>query len=180
MKIPILLISLLIFATFAANAQNAGDYIKDDEIDKFVGTWEWKSGNDYFRIIISKQKLEGPNFSTGDRFHMDMAICWHIYVKNGITIDSSMDKANKTYTDAIEAIENCSLSGSAHSQYLSILYRDKQKDKFGNAKLTMLPGKSDEAKWELREWSVAILEPNKPLPIMGYTIPTDVIMKKIN
>src|SRR5690242_11180671 len=31
-------------------------YIMDDELNKFVGTWEWKEGNDMFKLNLNKIK----------------------------------------------------------------------------------------------------------------------------
>ena len=184
MRKYILLISILMFTVFAANAQNAGEYYKNNEIDKFVGTWEWKSGNDYFRIVISKQKLEGTNFSTGSKHHRDMAIGWHIYVKNGVIIDSSMDNVNRTFVDALDAIRNSSLNGGGgtNSKYLLVSFSDKQKNKSGKATLTLVQGKSNEANWKLKEREgIMIYDPatDPPYP-QGWTVPTELVMKKIS
>lgn len=59
--------------------------INNPELDKFVGTWQWVSGNDTVTIILNKQVSIFPN---GDS--REILVGWHKYVQNGQLKESSL------------------------------------------------------------------------------------------
>ena len=44
--------------SFSQNEINDGDYIKNDKINKFVGRWQWISGDTLFIIVFEKEKMK--------------------------------------------------------------------------------------------------------------------------
>ena len=69
-------------------------YIQSQELDKFVGTWKWTSGNDSFEIVLKKEKIS-------DLFDEDtcedIIYGFHEYKKNNNIIESSLQYANTTF-----------------------------------------------------------------------------------
>ena len=55
LKLTIVLLSVCFSQTIIAQKITEGEYLKRDKLDKFVGTWEWQSGGEVFRIVLSKQ-----------------------------------------------------------------------------------------------------------------------------
>ena len=180
----ILCIAICIINLNIANAQNAGKYYKDDEIDKYLGTWEWQNGNEKFTLIITKQKLLFD--LVDENFYEDYAVCWLSYTKNGQVIESSMDKLNTKVTTIRNAHNISGLVGTMmYNKYLSFGYYDKKLDKAGVVHLTMLPGKSNEATWELAakiggDAKLVFVSPGDPIDERDYTLPRKMTLKKIN
>ncbi|MDR1056745.1 MAG: hypothetical protein LBL90_13230 [Prevotellaceae bacterium] len=81
-----------------------GDYVADTGINKFVGRWEWKSGNSSFMLIIKKREkikyILNPNFT----FYNDKALGWYRYIKNGVEVKNTLDNVHSgmTATDLME------------------------------------------------------------------------------
>jgi hypothetical protein len=161
------------------------EYKKDPKIDKYVGVWEWVSGNSKFQIILSKQKLQRVK-KVNDivtYYYGDVLVGWHCYVKNGQTIENSMDKVCTHYTTWDDADGNSTLMGGAsRDAYTEIFFNDLTKNKWGKARLEMLPCKTNEARWTLKEThgDLVIIIPDKPEIPKGFSVPTDVVMTKIS
>jgi hypothetical protein len=114
-----------------------------------VGTWEWNNGTEKFTLVISKQKLLF-DLLDDEIYYRDYLVCWHTYIKNNHIIESMMDKANLKATTLRNAHDISRLTGSLSTNgYPRLIYEDIKLNKTGKAKLTMIPGKTDEATWEL-------------------------------
>jgi len=53
--------SVLLFTTLHSFAQNNikdGDYIKNEKVNKFIGTWQWVSKDTLFILVFRKGKDE--------------------------------------------------------------------------------------------------------------------------
>ena len=175
---------LLICLFFCVNIYGQ-KYHQDPELDKYLGTWEWQSGNEKFTLIITKQKLL---FDLVDEIiYFDYAVCWHSYTKNGQIIESTMDKLNAKATVFRNAFDISGLVGNLmHNEYISFAYDDKKINKVGVVHLTMLPGKTNEATWQLAakiggDAMLVIVSPeDPPTPPIVYTLPKKMTLKKIN
>jgi hypothetical protein len=68
--------------------------------------------------------------------------------------------------------------------YITLSFLDEEKnDKFGKVDFKLVPGKTDEAIWDLffrRPGSFITGRPGITTVPTGYSIPTNVVMKKIN
>ena len=177
-------IFLLFICLFSAIGSHAQAYTRDSGIDKYVGTWEWKNGNDILQIVITKQKLLRVKKVNDNitNYYSDVAVGWHSYIKNGVSVESSMGKANTQYTSWGDAYDNSTLmGGTTHTGAFELFFKDITKNKYGSAKLEMLSGSTNEARWTLKpESHLVLVIPGKlEAPPKGFSVPTDVIMKKI-
>jgi len=143
-----------------------GDYVTDSGIDKFIGIWEWKSKNETFRVVLEKE--EKFYFQKLD-IYMDLLVVRHLYQKNGQTIE---DNLSVPFLKA-------SNGGSLDDQSVNINFKDISKSKNGRAKLKLLEGRTDEAIWTLTPKETIIVDRKSPAPGPGFSVPTDVILKKI-
>ena len=94
MKTIILIIS--IFCSMYLKAQNIncppGSNMLAPELDKFVGTWRWKSGTDTLTIYLYKQ-----NIPVVPGCNSPSIVGWHRYVKNGVLIEGTEQYAGTPY-----------------------------------------------------------------------------------
>lgn len=77
-------------------------YAQKPEMDKYVGTWKWTSGNDSFEIILRKEKVF--DISKDDLSCEDVIIGFHKYIKNGVVVESSLQHQNTTFTQRMFSI----------------------------------------------------------------------------
>jgi hypothetical protein len=120
MKKLAFLAAFLIAMVWQANAQEMankdGDYAKRPELDKFVGTWVWQSGDSIFTVVLAKTVINiKKSAKQNDEEHykifkepgnterlypdatMDYIIGWHELKVNGKVIQSSLKNKSKPY-----------------------------------------------------------------------------------
>jgi hypothetical protein len=185
-KVFILIILLsLISLRLSARFPEPGEYKQNPEIGKYVGTWEWANGTDTIRIIIKKMKLQTdiPN-RDGQRiiYYRDFAVGWHIYIKNGVVVESIMDKANMQFATSDEARQNSSfVTTNAYKTKISGTFIDLSKDrKREMLVLKFVPGTSNQLTWQLFSWWDFFIEGVTPYQgPPGFTLPTkDIVLTK--
>ena len=108
-KISIAICAVLCVNFLSAQPANAtktlyqcSSYEPKPEIDKYVGTWKWASGNDSFEIILKKEKVF--DISEDDLSCIDVIIGFHKYIKNGVVVESSLQHQNTTFTQRLLSI----------------------------------------------------------------------------
>jgi hypothetical protein len=164
MKRTILIIGLLSVA-FCFNAAYCqlknGEYVKNDNINRIVGTWIWQSGDTTFTIVLKKEKVTVNN-PVGSN-HFDVLQGWHEYAVKGKIIESSIASKKLTLTNGFQNQElRLPVSGD---------FEDLTRNKFGEARFDLLPGEKDKIEWHLidREWA----------EYPGFTVPTNIIMVRV-
>jgi len=164
MKRTILIAGLLLVAFYYQPAYcqiKNGDYLKNENVNKFVGTWKWQSGDTSFIIVLKKEKITIKNPSAV--FHFDGLEGWHEFEVNGKIIESSLTSTKMTLTFGGQ---NSELTGS-----FFIAFEDLTMNKFGDARFDLVPGSKDKIKWELRDREFT--------KIIGFTVPTNIIMERV-
>jgi hypothetical protein len=160
-------------------------YVPEPELDKFVGTWEWTSANEKFQLIITKQKVYLDIQGLKEYYYTDVPVAYHSYTKNGDVVSSSIDKMNITATASSTIRMANKINGCLMMpDYITLSFLDEGKnDKFGKVDFKLVQGKTDEATWDLffrRPGSFVMGRPGITVVPEGYSIPTNVVMKKIN
>lgn len=160
MKALKLTILLFLACNFTLHAQT-------DVFDKFVGTWEYKTATEIFTISLKKGIISGTESVYGA----------YGYVKNGKT-----EKVLPSYVGT-KISQNRTISGDNRrrlpSNIISGIFYDEKKDKFCYLTITLIS--TSEIRWELSEPEgirLVIDGVDMGLP-KGFSVPTDVIMKKI-
>lgn len=153
-----------------------GGYGKNMNLQKFVGTWKWQSGDTVFIItlekFISKVKTGGLKGYT-----FDAIIGWHELRVGNKVIESSLrfeggKEEDGTFTilgGHIQDVDKLTITG----------FIDLSKSKSGCATLEFLSGEKDKAQWILKGTpGVKILDVGQ-VPDYTFTVPTNVIMERI-
>ena len=119
MKKQITIILVLSFIFFRASAQKNSSFVPVDNLnlalmDKYAGTWEWKSGTSSFTLVLKKQQIAT---------RLQILNGWYRYVKNGKTI---IDKISK-----IDSIKYSGLSGYTvkGNDTVNMIFADDTRDK---------------------------------------------------
>lgn len=73
-----------------------GDNIIDNNINKFVGTWKWRSDNKELTLYIKKENIQ---ISTGSYFKMDALVGFHKLIINNNVIENSIQFNNTKHSD---------------------------------------------------------------------------------
>lgn len=176
MKSKIILTQILFtLVIIVANAQNPilpitterhnildGAYIKDtnNDLDKFVGTWQYSQGNDEFTVEI--QKIE---MYTNDQinYFKDILVGKFKYIQNGVVIADYINSIDNQISGSILSFDNLN---KAH-----LYLNDPQRKRINyNLELTYLrPGLQNpvaQLTWDLKitqiGWCGAL--PNRPAP----------------
>ncbi|MDR3246054.1 MAG: hypothetical protein LBT50_06430, partial [Prevotellaceae bacterium] len=180
-SIKLLLIAVCLLTATEVFSQN---YIQQPGLDKFVGTWEWTSGNEKFQLIITKQKVYMDIHGLKEYDYEDIPVAYHSYTKNGKVVSSSMNKMNITATTSSDISKVKKIKGHLMApDYISLLFLDEGKnDKLGKIDFKLVQGKTDEATWHLffrRAGEFVTGVPGNQSVPEGYSMPTDVVMKKV-
>ncbi|MBD3907356.1 hypothetical protein NAL32_22030 [Chryseobacterium sp. Ch-15] len=96
-KMFLILFSLVaIFASAQNNLPQPGDNILNTDMDKFIGTWKWKMGNDSFILILKKENIAIPFL---ENIRGDWGIGFHQYILNETIIEDSSSYSGTNYDD---------------------------------------------------------------------------------
>lgn len=164
LNIILVLLHQLSFSQTFKDAKK-GDYIRSSNIDKFIGTWEWKSGNDRFVVTFKKQKIKSPQYS------FDALLGWYQYIKDGETIYSYLAKVSDkdTYvTGSATRHDDATLVGISNQDSEGILlnFYDEKRQKYAKAWIKMLPGKSNELVWQSKSGTADMVTTDGQKPIV--------------
>ncbi len=156
-----------------------GGYGQNPNLQKFVGTWQWQSGDTVFTIVLKKY-ISKSNKKTGrlKDYSKDAIMGWHEYIIGEKVVESSLKNiVNSPNKNTIKTM----LGGSIDDvrKVTNLFFLDLSKSKNGIANLELLPGEKDLARWTLRETSgIKLLGPGEK-PDYTFTVPTNVVMKRI-
>lgn len=147
-------------------------------LNKFVGDWIWTSGTDTVRIRLKKAAVKIPIFNNS---YWENLLGCHIYVKNGIVIENTMDKF-----DSLQYYNSSNRIGSIYLYHIenadtSIAegtLKDISKHKANQIDLTYLGGNPVQIRMQLSaKPGTTVSLPGNPY-IPGITLPTDIILFK--
>lgn len=146
---------------------------RDPFSDKFVGTWQWTSGTDTLTVILEKQ-----TDTSMPAKHNEVIAGWYRYVKNGRQKVSNLEYAGTSVTtDFLNDDEKTYMFGGSHGpNRLELYVPDMLIEKTEILTLTMLPGSTTQATWELSEGRCFYLGPQGTIGKM--TLPRNLVVTK--
>lgn len=120
------------------------------ELDKFVGTWRWVSGNDTVEIVLQKQVIY---YDAATPSNIESLVGWHRYVKNGVLKENSMQFIGSSYNtgSAANNVKSTLLGGVQKPTNLYMNFSDLTLNKNEELWFTLLPASLTQATWKLRE-----------------------------
>ena len=77
---------LLLIAPILKAQPQTGDYLTNSNIDKFVGTWLWQSGNNSVTIQLKKVKFA----YSSPVYYEDVLFGSHCFIENGSVTESTL------------------------------------------------------------------------------------------
>ena len=145
-------------------------YFVDNNINKFVGTWRWVSGNDTVLIALKKTKrtIEFPPYT----YFEDMLYGCNTYIKNGQLVFSTMQFINSPN------LSNYNIAGGSNYQdstKANLIFGDRPKKRRHNLILQFIAGTPNKLSWHTNGREGACIE---PCPPPGFTLPRDMILTK--
>ncbi|TGE14384.1 hypothetical protein E5J99_16175 [Hymenobacter elongatus] len=133
----------------------------------FLGTWEWHSGTDVFRIVLTRDNAyPAPN---GKLYSVILGR--HSYAKNGVVIE-------ETFTKSPSVPKEWSLLTIPREEWRLVMgFMDQTKQKSGSAELIINPNTPNQLSFSLKETmgTVSLNTPN----VVGFTIPTAMTLTRV-
>ena len=152
----------------------------------YVGVWEYANATDTFRIVLRKGIKSLP-YS-----YSECLIGGYRYIKQGIIIgdytigvipsvflrDDLISEENENIT--IMGTNSFAFPDEIDPNFIRIFFKDRGLGKSASSGLMQLLSPT-QARWILKddEGDYALLPGEQP-PIMGFSVPTDVVMTKIS
>lgn len=172
-RILIIVISLFVLNTFSwAQQYNppVGTTVHNADINKFIGTWRWVSGND--TIVF---KLVKENIVLNNSGGMDFIIGYHLYKIGTNIIESSMQHSSYYSAGGYYTITGLEPTGAGFKR-LQIRLSDLSKNKDDNFEL-VLDSTNTQMQCTRIEVSGGIRFGN--IPPAGYTLPLSFTLNKV-
>lgn len=167
-KIFIILLTLISSYTYSQTLPYPpGSYNAMPELDKFVGTWVWSTGNDMLELRLYKQAIHYPAPLDYD---VEALVGWHKYLKNGATVESSLQYVGLPFRGGHSSL----LLGPKSSINLYGTFHDLTKEKRCDLYLTMSNNNNTQMTWKLTETRGVKLGSFQ----WGFTLPTELILTK--
>jgi uncharacterized protein (DUF2249 family) len=140
-----------------------GTYYKtpNDLLGKFEGVWEYKNGNEFFKIEIKRQKT----FVKGFDIYIDNLNGKYCYSR---VPDCSLNENIVSMTD------EGNNTNKLNTGYAVFMFHDIEYDKLGKVEFHIL--ENGTAKWTLKNREM-IVNSTKSI---GFSVPTDIILTKVN
>jgi hypothetical protein len=168
--------SLLIISksSIAQDYPAAGSYLTNTTMGAFHGTWQWTNGFDTVRVRMMTLKVY---YNANGGFHWDRLVGWLFYKRKADMIENSY-----AYIGSSD-INYCSFFGGNEGDpvgHITLTFNDLTKKKHGDLTLT-LNAAQNELTWKLRvsEGVKVRTSPSDPPFSRGFTLPTDMILKKL-
>jgi len=159
---------LAISSVCTAQRYKSGDYLVNTNIDKFVGTWKWQSGNDIVIIKLKKVKYLFPIAG----FFQDQLFGAHSYIQNGVVIESTLDEFDLLGPDRMGSILLYNVA-SDPPDYVEGTILDITKGQKGvKLILTYVAGSTPQAIWTTGP------HPHRSYDQAGFTLPRDIALVK--
>ena len=185
---PIISLSTTDYVNIPNNA-----YIKDVEgiLNPFVGTWKWTDASTNSEFTVVFVKIEENNYSGINPYYEDKIFGGYKYVLNGVLIAEKLIFTTEFVPTDISTFNAFApISSNIHSPFdnLSLFISDIVKNKlcFGSFEFInpdtgpngqWLP---TEARWKMWNRETWIINNQTPQPQIGFSIPTDIVLTKIN
>jgi hypothetical protein len=166
----------LAFQSLLAQRPQANTHITNNYINKFAGLWRWVSGNDTVDIKIAKIQFQydRPPAASADRL-----VGCHRYVKNGVLVESSMDKFDSVATNFhwkntlfawnMDDMDTAKAEG---------LFKDISKHKKGALFLDYVDMATPQLVWKLENTAGLAAVPDGSSFDYGFTLPRNMILVK--
>jgi hypothetical protein len=158
------------FTTAQVVIPATGSYTTNNTMGAFHGTWQWVSGVDTLKIILSTKKVY-VNINGG--YFEDMLVGWHIYKRGNSVIESSFANIN--------IVNGRTFLGSNEDEPPGVVtgtFKDLSKNKYGELTLT-LSQSNTQLIWNLKSTpGLKIRGPGEPPHQPGFTVPTYMILIK--
>ena len=179
--------SIIPLESYTLNDLGNNNYIKDTSgiLNPYIGTWRWTdtTTNSEFTVVFLIKTMYNPNNLAN--YRQDKVMGSYKYIQNGnIVVDKLVfDIDNISSPNYASIISNISSPFSKLS--LNLFDFVKSKDCKGNFELidpvTLPNGQltSNQARWKIYDGEHWNINGTNPLPD-GFSIPTDVILTKIN
>ena len=168
------LIITILGTSVSAKAQTK-TLLRSQNLESFVGTWQYISGNEVFRVVLVKGRLD-----IKDEYG-DYLLGGYYYSKNGVVLYDCTQNIPTVYTDASsDFYTGPAISGTNGSYSIERITPNRARlwlndylyDKWGQVFFTLQSATS--ARFELKEvWGK---DPDWP---DGFSIPTDVVLTKV-
>ncbi len=153
-----------------------GGYGKNVNLQKFVGKWQWQSGDTVFVIALEKIMLKSKLVAFKG-YTEDAIIGWHEFRVGEKVVESSLKFEGDKKEDGTYTILGGNLQDVNKLTVTS--FRDLSKNKSGDATLELLPGEKDKARWVLKEKEgIIFLFPGETYD-HTFTVPTNVVMERV-
>ncbi|RSK34687.1 DUF6705 family protein [Hymenobacter metallilatus] len=141
------------------------------QAEAFLGTWEWRSGTDVFRMTLRRDRFHRlPN---GEQRHVLLSV--HSFSRNGVLLENPD-------TDASVQKHGHSMFGIPYADWeINMMLADLTKKKSGKAFLTIDPATPNQMEFSLKGMeAVRIAVPGMPpLPPQGFTVPTRMTLTRV-
>ncbi len=149
-----------------------GEYRIDNYIDKFIGTWQWTTGQD--TITIKLKKIKFNVIDTDLSFFKDVLMGCHKYVKNGIVIEDNLWKFSSVGQNSKGSIFGWSNNIGSDTSTVYSTFRDSTKHKLELIDMVYIPGTAPQISWLLYNRT----EIDVPQIIPGITLPSQLVLTK--
>jgi len=145
----------------------SGSFNSKPELDKFVGTWKWVSGNDTVILALYKQAIY---YAPPLNYHVENIVGWHRYVKNGVLVENSSQYSGQSYIGGHSTI----LAWAKSATKIYGVFEDITKNKDCDLYLTMVDNTYTQMNLKIGE-SRGI----RPTGFQyGFTLPTSIVLTK--
>ena len=154
-------------------------------LDAYVGTWEYSSATCTFRLYLKKGK---DYYRKGGPLRSEIIYGGHYIARNGIVI-TDLEAIAKIADDEdtrmpIVATNAEETAAEVNPNLLIFTFVDDLKDKWGDGKMTLIPGNPAKLRWQILRMCEKIFIPisDEPEPVIqqGWTVPEDVVLTKIS
>ncbi len=179
----IILFILLMASAKLLSAQTLTFYTEN--LDAYVGVWEYHTATDTFRILLKKGKIYNPDGNV----RKEQVYGGHRYVKNRQVIADYTrgiaSSRNRNYeVTPISASNGAFTESEVNPNELGLSFNDKLKDKIGYGTLTLIPGNPAQLHWkiEFRNDQMFLILEGDPEPVVydDWSVPKDIILTKIS
>lgn len=182
--IKIIFTLVMVFISNQLSAQPGGNnvpipvactsYTPNPELNKFLGTWKWTSGNDSFEMVLKKEKIQDI---MDENACEDIIYGFHEYKKNGIVIESSLPFQNMSYEQQKNSISSWSIVINA-IELRGGMYNISKGNNHIKFKFELIDNNHLEIKALENYEGVKAYPPGVPIPSSDINLPVGIILLK--
>jgi hypothetical protein len=171
-KIIIAFVFLIISVRCFSQAPLLGEYRTDNNIDKFVGIWQWTSGADTVVIKLKKVKYLNTDPVT---YHDDVLMGCHKYVKNGIILEDNISQFVNIGQNYKGSLYGWSNKRVADTLTVYMTFKDVTKNKLELIDMKYVSGTIPQMTWLLYNRTTISGVPGR---VPGLTLPSSLVLTK--